>query len=82
MEKIRRNQERDREEQHKLAQMGWHCITVWECELKPAKREETLNSLEYTLNHIYLQDRKVESMKSRNYRITEEEEHLMAAEDV
>ena len=32
-------------------------ITIWECELKPAKREETLNSLEYTLNKIYLQDR-------------------------
>ena len=79
--KIRRNQERDREEQRKLAEMGWHCITIWECELKPAKREETLNSLEYTLNHIYLQDRKVGSMKSRNYRITEEEEHLMAAEN-
>lgn len=62
--------------------MGWHCITIWECELKSAKREETLNSLEYTLNHIYLQDRKVGSMKSRNYRITEDEEHLMAAEDV
>ena len=26
--KIRRNKERDREEQRKLAEMGWHCITV------------------------------------------------------
>ena len=31
--KIRRNRERDKEEQRKLAEMGWHCITVWECEL-------------------------------------------------
>ena len=31
--KIRRNKERDKEEQKKLAAMGWHCITVWECEL-------------------------------------------------
>ena len=54
--KIRRNKERDKEEQHKLAQMGWHCITVWECELKPSKREETLDSIAFTLNHIYLQD--------------------------
>ena len=30
--KIRRNKERDKEEQRKLAEMGWHCITVWECE--------------------------------------------------
>ena len=35
--KIRRNKERDKEEQRKLAEMGWHCITVWECELKPSK---------------------------------------------
>jgi len=54
--KIRRNQERDKEEQKKLAAMGWHCITVWECELKPAKREETLESIAFTLNHIWLQD--------------------------
>ena len=54
--KIRRNKERDKEEQKKLASMGWHCITVWECELKPAKREETLDSIAFTLNHIWLQD--------------------------
>ncbi len=56
--KIRRNQERDKEEQRKLAAMGWHCITVWECELKPTKREATLDSLAFTLNHLFLQDRK------------------------
>ena len=54
--KIRRNQERDREELRKLAEMGWHCITVWECELKPSMREETLDSIAFTLNHIWLQD--------------------------
>ena len=56
VEKIRRNKERDREEQRALASMGWHCITVWECELKPSKREETLDSIAFTLNHIWLQD--------------------------
>ncbi len=54
--KIRRNKERDKEEQKKLAAMGWHCITVWECELTSAKREETLESIAFTLNHIWLQD--------------------------
>ena len=54
--KIRRNKERDKEEQRKLAEMGWHCITVWECELMPKRREETLESLAFTLNHIWLQD--------------------------
>jgi DNA mismatch endonuclease (patch repair protein) len=57
--KIRRNKERDREEQKKLAAMGWHCITVWECELKPSKREKTLESIAFTLNHIWLQDHQV-----------------------
>ena len=54
--KIRRNMVRDREELRKLAEMGWHCITVWECELKPAKRVETLDAIAFTLNHIWLQD--------------------------
>jgi DNA mismatch endonuclease (patch repair protein) len=54
--KIRRNKERDKAEQKKLAAMGWHCITVWECELKPSKREETLESIAFTLNYIWLQD--------------------------
>ena len=57
--KIRRNKERDKEEQRKLAEMGWHCITIWECELKPSKREATLDSIAFTLNHIWLQDRSV-----------------------
>ena len=74
--KIQRNKERDKEEQRKLAEMGWHCITVWECELKPSKREETLESLAYTLNKIFLQDRTV-----KQYEIPEEEP-MMAAEEI
>ena len=54
--KIRRNQERDIEEQKRLAEMGWHCITIWECELKPSKKEETLKALAFTLNKIWLDD--------------------------
>lgn len=54
--KIRKNKERDIETQKELAKMGWHCITVWECELKPNVREKTLDSLAFTLNHIFLQD--------------------------
>lgn len=57
--KIERNQERDHDVQVQLAQMGWHCITIWECELKARKREDTLRSLEYTLNSIFLNDHKV-----------------------
>ena len=77
--KIRRNKERDREEQRKLAKMGWHCITVWECELTPQKREDTLNSIAFTLNHIWLQDYRA---KTNPYPKQEEEgmQMPMAAE--
>lgn len=54
--KIKRNQNRDISEQQQLARMGWHCITVWECELKPKLREQTLDSLAYTLNSIFLRN--------------------------
>lgn len=74
--KIRRNQERDASVQHELAAMGWHSITIWECELRPKVREKTLQSLAYTLNKIFLQDHSV-----RRYE-TPEEELMVAAEDV
>ncbi len=70
--KITRNKERDREEQRRLAQMGWHCITVWECELKKPVREQTLQSLAFTLNRIFLHDHEV------RYAQPEEESSLAA----
>ena len=39
--------------------MGWHCMTIWECELKPKVREQTLESLAFTLNHIWMKDHQV-----------------------
>ena len=59
--KIERNKARDKKEQQQLAAMGWHCITVWECQLKPAVRQQTLESLAFTLCQIYLKDRSVRS---------------------
>ncbi len=70
VKKISRNKERDIEQQKKLAEMGWHCITVWECELTPKRKDETLASLAFTLNHIFLQDHSVEE---KPYRLTEKE---------
>lgn len=83
--KIIRNKERDKEEQRKLAQMGWHCITVWECELTPSKREETLESVAFTLNRIWLQDhtRKMalDVKCQKGYSIAEEDENYLRAAD-
>lgn len=77
--KIKRNQERDIETQKRLAEMGWHCITIWECELKPSKREQTLKSLAFTLNKIWLEEHAV---IGRSYpKLEEEDGMLKAAED-
>ena len=86
--KIRRNQERDTRVQHELAAMGWHSITIWECELKPKVREKTLESLAYTLNRIFLlhfstqaQSDDLQDHSIRHYELPEEEP-MMAAEDI
>ncbi len=72
--KIGRNRKRDAEAQRRLASMGWHCITVWECQLKPKVRQQTLKALEYTLCHIFLEDRRIKRYETAGERC------LMAAE--
>ena len=74
--KIRRNKERDKEEQRALAEMGWHCITIWECELKPSKREQTLKSLAFTLNKIWLEEH---AIIGKPYPQLEEEDGMLKA---
>jgi len=43
--KIRRNQERDREDRERLEEKGWNVITIWECQLEKKVREQTLSEL-------------------------------------
>ena len=76
VKKILRNQERDQRVQQQLSQMGWHSITIWECELKPKQREQTLASLAFTLNRLLLQ-----TYGAKIYDIVEDEP-LMAAEEI
>jgi len=75
LNKVNRNQERDKEVQHQLAKMGWHCITIWECQLKPNIRQATLDSLVLTLSKIFLDDHKI-----KKYEL-EDSEPCMVAED-
>lgn len=83
VKKIVRNQERDHEVMRKLAEMGWHSITIWECELKPKHREQTHESLAFTLNHILLQDHSVKkSLPLTAYSLPEEESSMAAEEEV
>jgi DNA mismatch endonuclease, patch repair protein len=45
LQKIKGNQKNDRLSTIQLQVLGWKVITVWECELKKGKREETLSNL-------------------------------------
>lgn len=53
--KIARNRERDHQASAALTAAGWHVVTLWECELKPAVREQTLLRLYVALNHHYIE---------------------------
>ena len=54
VEKIRRNQERDRRNYALLQDNGWQVIVVWECQLKPDKIERTMREVELALNNNLL----------------------------
>ena len=43
--KISGNIERDKSNYAKLYELGWKVIEIWQCELKPKFREQTLNNL-------------------------------------
>lgn len=51
-EKLFRNRERDFEKKIQLEKLGWKAITIWECELKKDKIEETLENLKQKLYNI------------------------------
>ena len=75
--KIEYNRLRDRNEQRTLASMGWHYITIWECQLKPKVRQQTLEALVYTLCHIFLEDRRI-----KPYNSVKENIHMVAESEV
>lgn len=77
--KIERNKLRDARNKEKLRQMGWHVMTVWECQLKPAVRKHTLLEIEYHINHTFLNRFKPQTPRPYTDEETEET-HLMAAE--
>lgn len=54
LEKIRRNQERDKRNYQTLQDNGWQVIVVWECQLKPDKLERTMREVELALNNNLL----------------------------
>ena len=71
--KIERNQKRDQLNRKQLTFLGYHVITIWECELAPAKRAKTLESLLYTLSQIIINHH-----QSKHYRDYDEAPSLAA----
>lgn len=49
--KVARNKERDQEVWRKLEALGWSVIVVWECQLKKAVLEETINRVADEIRH-------------------------------
>ena len=54
-DKINRNRERDARNQELLRAAGWNVIVVWECQLSPKQRVETLRELDLALSRIVLE---------------------------
>lgn len=78
VKKIQRNRQRDARDRKLLTSHGWNVITIWECELKPAVRNLTLQRLIYTLSQIEL---KLAGCRVRPYGLEEEEPVRLVADD-
>jgi len=76
--KIRRNQERDRENYRVLQENGWHVIVVWECQLTAKKLEHTMREVALLLEENILL---LYRHKPVPYTTEEEGQLPMAAED-
>ena len=51
-QKIKTNISRDQLKEAQLRDRGWNVLIVWECELRPPKRQATLERLESQLRQI------------------------------
>lgn len=76
--KIGRNQQRDERNKEALKKMGWKVMTIWECQLKPTVKEQTLLEMEYWINHSFLEQYRKKTIKP--YEIIESPLNI-AAED-
>ena len=77
LKKIRNNRLRDRHNYAASLKEGWHVLVVWECMLKPRKREATLKALSQRLNNIFLEGYRAAPMPI----VQQEDETDMAAEE-
>lgn len=78
--KIERNRRRDEQCKEALKKMGWKVMTIWECQLKPAVRADTLLEMEYHINHSYLE--RFAPKEPIPYRIAENTPSIAAEDEV
>lgn len=78
--KVETNKCRDERVRQQLIALGWGVMVIWECQLKPAVRESTLEEIVYNLSLAYLKNHKVRAIEP-SVTYSYEMETPMAAED-
>jgi len=76
--KIRRNQERDKQNYQILHDNGWQVIVIWECQLSKKKIEATMLKAELQLHEYFL---KTCAKTPKTYTLPDEETINLAAEE-
>lgn len=64
LKKIENNRARDLRDRERLIKLGWGVMVVWECQLRPKQRENTLQEIVYRLSTAYLQNKNVNRLVS------------------
>ena len=73
-EKIGKNKERDQRTHASLRETGWNIMTVWECQLKPQKRQETLEGIVTLLEKLWLDSNKKQYLTDKIINLAAETE--------
>lgn len=73
-QKLARNKERDLAVREELRLSGWKTMVVWECQLKPKVRQQTLQEIAFLLNKANLVE------LHRKYQVSEEPLRVAAEE--
>ncbi|MBO7507079.1 MAG: DNA mismatch endonuclease Vsr [Paludibacteraceae bacterium] len=81
LNKITRNKERDEEVRDKLRTIGWRTMVVWECQLKPSVRQQTLEGIVYLLNEAFLDLHRRKCQPLQPFYVEPGEDSYMVAED-
>ena len=81
LNKITRNKERDEEVRDKLRTIGWRTMVVWECQLKPSVRQQTLEGIVYLLNEAFLDLHRRKCQSLQPFYVEPGEDSYMVAED-